>query len=259
VKTSAFFRLRLFLIIWLTVISANVKSQNLQSWYFGLGANATYAPLQGLNTALNHYQNIRFDAANVSPENETWINNMSEVNVMIGPSISFGYMFKPEFNLEFRYLDRFNSRTSQVINSAGSVITRNFDFKSRSFGIGMSKLFAAGKSDYIVGSTFNMTWFSIDGTNIPDPNPTSDTNYGATVFLKYIFNFSEKSPFAIVINPYVQYHFTPIDFYRFNQVINPVTFRNVDSGDLKGARSYFGLELQLNYFVFTRFNREELE
>lgn len=247
------------MIIFCILFASTVYSQNLQSWYFGLGVNAAYAPLQGLNTALNHYQNIRFEAANISPENETWINNMSEVNVMIGPSISFGYMFKPEFNLEFRYMDRFNSRTSQVLNSAGSLITRDFDFKSRSFGFGLSRLFPAGKSDYIVGSTINMTWFSIDGTNISDPKPVNDTNFGATLFVKYIFNFSETSPFAIVINPYVQYHFTPIDFYRFNQAINPVTFRNVDSGDLKGARSYFGLELQLNYFVFTRFNREELK
>lgn len=240
-------------------MSSGLGAQELKSYYFGIGVNASYAPLNGLNNVLRHYQNVRFEEASISPEGESWINNLSDINLLVGPSISFGYMFKPEYNIEFRYLDRRNSRVSQVTNINGSIIKRELFAKSRSFGFGLSRLFATGRNDYIIGGTINVTHFVIDAINIKDPQPINQSNFGSTIFIKYIFNFSETSPFAIVINPFYQYHFTPIDFFELNRVMNPETFQSVSAEELKGARSYFGLEIQLNYFVFTGFKKEPIE
>ncbi len=251
--------MRYLLITVLIFLSQLLNAQESQSYYFGIGVNASYAPLTGLNNVLRHYQNVRFESPAISPEGESWINNLSNINMLIGPSVSFGYMFKPEFNLEFRYMDRANSRTSQVLNNNGGIIKREFRVKSRTFGFGLSRLIATGKNDYIIGGTMNLTQFIVDGTNIANLQPINQSNFGATLFLKYIFTFSESSPFAIVINPFFQYHFTAIDFFDLNRVINPKTYTELSSDDLKGAKTYFGLEIQLNYFVFTGFKKETIK
>lgn len=258
-KITSSFNVRSLILLILIFLSSISFGQDVQSYYIGLGANASYAPLQGLNNVFRHYQNVRNESAANSPEGETWINNLSDINVFIGPSISFGYMFKPAFNLEFRYMDRKNSRVSQVLNTNGSLIKRGFDVKSRTFGFGASRLFTTGKNEYIIGGTMNLTQFVIDGTNLRVPQPINQSNIGGMIFVKYIFTFSESSPFAVVINPYYQYHFTPVDFFQLNRVINPKTFRNLSSEDVRGARSYFGLEIQLNYFVFTGFKKETIQ
>jgi hypothetical protein len=260
-KILVFSKLRQFIVLLFFLFAGQANAQNTESYYFGIGLNATYAPLAGLNDAINHYQNVRFvNDPNQSPEGEKTINSISGINILLGPSISMGYMVKPDYNIEIRFMDRSsNSRTTQVQNTSGDVITRDFRVRSRSYGFGFSRLFATGNQDYIIGGTINYSRLSVEGTNLLDNAPINQSQFGATAFIKYIFNFSETSPFAIVINPFLQYHFVPVDFARFNEVLNPKTYQSLNSSDLKGARTYFGLEIQLNYFVFTRFNKERIE
>lgn len=246
----------------LLFLSYPVLSQDFQSFSFGFGGNAAYAPLTGLNRVIQHYQDMRFVRfISDSPEDEYAINNISGINVLLGPSLSFGYSFKPQFNFEFKYLDRKHPGgiTSQVRDINNNTIKRSIDFKSRTFGFGLSHLVVTGKNEYIIGGTMNFTQIAVDVTNVIKPQPVNTSQIGSTLFLKYIFNFSETSPFAIVIMPYFQYHFTDGDFSELNRILNPKTAGRLSAADVSGSRSYYGLELQLNYFVFTGFNKENIE
>lgn len=233
-------------------------AQKVNNFYFGLGYGASFAPLSGFNDVMRHYQSTR-NAINpsLSDEGEALQNSISDLNVLIGPNFGFGYMFKPSFNFEFRYIARRNNRDSYVESSTGATIHRRIDFSSQSFGFGASKLFSSGKSDYIIGATFNWTQVKVNTSNSLSFEPVNQYHVGPTVFMKYIFSFSETSPFAIVINPYIQTHLNDIDYSDLNKSLNPNTAGRLDSDKTTGSRWYYGLEIQLNYFVFTGFNKEE--
>ncbi len=231
-----------------------------QDIYLGAGYTASFWPLSGLNNVLTHYQEVRMnpDPSN-SPEQE-YSSSVGDINLLGGLTASFGYLYKPETNLEVKYMNRRNTQWTSVVETAsGESFNRNLSVNTNSFGFGISKLLLKSKRDHIIGGTVNFTSMRMEITegNTSAKKTINESMIGVMGFMKFIFHLKPKSPLAISINPYAQINLIPADFSELNKTMNPNTSSQLSGSELRGGVLALGIEVQLVYFVYTSFNKGE--
>ncbi len=244
----------------LLFIAFSLSTAYGQDIYMGAGYTVSYWPLMGLNNILNHYESTRsYDDPTQNPEQET-TNATGSINLLSGFTVAGGYLYKPEMNLEFKYMNRRNSRwSSQVVDAGGGSFSRSITVVTNSYGIGVSKLLPSKKRDYILGATVNLTNLQVD---VSEENKTKEgvvnsNMLGGMVFMKFIYHFKAGSPLALSFNPYIQFNLTDTDFSSLNRLLNPNTYTQLSSAEQRGARLAMGIEIQLVYFIYTKFNKGE--
>ena len=243
--------------ILLILTQANINAQDI---YLGVGYTASYWPLVGLNNVIDHYQDQRINyPPSVNPEDE-YTSSVGSINLLAGWTGSFGYLIKENLNLEVKYMNRRNNQwSSQVETAAGESFQRSLNLKTNTIGFGASRLILGKKRDFIVGGTIDFTNLDVDVT---EANQTafgvvSQTMFGFTGFMKFIYYLSPKTPLGLSFNPYMQFNLIPADFGALNQTLNPNTYRQLSTNQTKGGYFNFGIEVQLAYFIYTRFNKGE--
>jgi hypothetical protein len=231
-----------------------------QDIYFGAGYSVSYWPLKGLNNVIDQYEESRkYYPPSQNPEGES-TSSTGSINLLSGFSASFGYLFKSDMNLEVKYMNRGSQQwTSQVITDKGGSFERAINVNTNSLGFGISKLFPGKKRDFIMGGTINFTNLSLDlsESSISDYGIVNQTMIGFMIFSKFIYKFGPKSPLGFSFNPYLHFNLTDVDFSQLNKAINPITYNQISSNEVQGARLNLGMEVQLVYFVYTKFNKGE--
>ena len=237
----------------------SLMAQN--EFFFGAGYNVSYWPLRGLNNVINHYESYR-DPTKVPQDNleEETSNYVGNINLLGGVSAAGGVSLSPDMNLEFKYLRRNHSGwSSRVVTTSNESFERRIEVRTNSYGFGASKFLGGGRQDYIFGGTLNMTQFNLDWSeaNMTRKDAVSQMMIGFTAFMKFIYKIKPGGHWGLAFIPYSQVHLNSVDFGEFNQLINPNSYQLLDPNDAIGSSLNFGIELQLNYFVFDQYYRGE--
>lgn len=268
-KSWAYLLIILFLLFSNNLLSQNIQAKNKERNYLFIGAGFNLNSLNhsGLDFVVKRYNVTRQGL----PGQFELTKKLDDIGWMKGYNFGFGWVNNRHKHGLFYTLNYQHGSFSARAEGYDATDTfrlnlRTLDMKSSltnlSLGIGFIPM-QLSFLDIGIGGEINMAFLNIKTkiNNASFERLTSDLGVpgiGGSVYLLFNIFPVNRFPLFISIQPYMFFDLIQSDMSSVNKAINANTYTDDSNKDQMGNLTHLGLQVQINFCLFTRYNENRL-